>query len=274
VEVGALRNHPLSVGFAWQDHRGPFRRVTEQQAQQYDELGYFLLEDAIPLDVLTEVRAAVDPIEVKAEAAIRRAGGKVSIADADAIVFSAKLVLLDACLADFARSELFADLCHDLVGPDVSLWWDQCVYKKPESPKEFPWHQDNGYGFVLPETYLTCWVPLVDATVDNGCPWVLPGMHRRGTLEHHWTDAGFQCVDQPDDAVAVPARAGSVVVFSSLTPHRTGPNLTTAVRKAYILQYAPADARLLDPGNGQPVQESEAEWRLPVLVGGVSPTRN
>ncbi|MEZ5167264.1 MAG: hypothetical protein R2695_12550 [Acidimicrobiales bacterium] len=33
-------------------------------------------------------------------------------------------------------------------------------------------------------------------------------------------------------------RAGGAVVFSSLTPHMTGPNTTSAVRKTYILQYA------------------------------------
>ena len=32
--------------------------------------------------------------------------------------------------------------------------------------------------------------------------------------------------------------AGSIAVFSSLSPHRTGPNLTQKTRKAYILQYA------------------------------------
>jgi ectoine hydroxylase-related dioxygenase (phytanoyl-CoA dioxygenase family) len=40
----------------------------------------------------------------------------------------------------------------------------------------------------------------------------------------------------------VEAEAGSIVVFSSLTPHRTGPNLSSAVRKAYIVQYAPDGA--------------------------------
>jgi len=42
----------------------------------------------------------------------------------------------------------------------------------------------------------------------------------------------------------VPVRAGSIVVFSSLTPHRTGPNLTKGVRKTYILQYASDGARI------------------------------
>ena len=37
-----------------------------------------------------------------------------------------------------------------------------------------------------------------------------------------------------------------MVVFSSLMPHRTGPNVTQSVRKAYILQYAPDGARVAE----------------------------
>jgi ectoine hydroxylase-related dioxygenase (phytanoyl-CoA dioxygenase family) len=47
------------------------------------------------------------------------------------------------------------------------------------------------------------------------------------------------------EALAVPVREGSVVVFSSLMPHRTGPNVTRGVRKSYILQYAPDGARIV-----------------------------
>lgn len=44
------------------------------------------------------------------------------------------------------------------------------------------------------------------------------------------------------------------MVFSSLTPHLTGPNTTDEVRKACILQYAPDGADLLtgDPAQGMP----------------------
>jgi ectoine hydroxylase-related dioxygenase (phytanoyl-CoA dioxygenase family) len=128
----------------------------------------------------------------------------------------------------------------------VRLYWDQLVYKKPDTPQEFPWHQDNGYTFIEPQQYLTCWVALTDATVDNGCPWVVSGLHRQGTLAHRWTKLGFECLGPEDAAAAVPIEleAGSVAVFSSLTPHRTGPNDSNGVRKAYILQYAPDGARL------------------------------
>ena len=81
--------------------------------------------------------------------------------------------------------------------------------KKPEDPKLFPWHQDNGYNFVEPQTYLTCWIALTDATVENGCPWVQPGGHLRGTLKHHLTELGWVCRQDDDGALAAPVRAGA-----------------------------------------------------------------
>ena len=51
-------------------------------------------------------------------------------------------------------------------------------------------------------------------------------------------------------------RAGSAVVFTSLTPHATRRNITNQVRKAYILQYAPDGAVALhgDPASGPPAK--------------------
>ena len=164
------------------------------------------------------------------------------------------------CSRDFCASPLFADLCHDLIGPDARLYWEQAVYKQPQGAEPVLWHQDNGYTYVEPQAYLTCWVALTDATLDNGCVWVLPGVHRAGTVAHRDTPIGFQCCEDPDGAVAVPVKAGSVVVFSSLTPHATGHNTTDEVRKAYILQYAPDGAVALqgDPADGSPTDRAAA----------------
>lgn len=227
--------------------RGPFRRITAEQARSYNELGFFLFEDAIDAATVDRVRDAIDPFEARIEETLRSApGGKMFIAQAGGITFTTHLVQLSPVLRDFAASPVFQDLCHDLIGPEVRLYWDQAVYKKPEYPKPFPWHQDNGYTYIEPQAYLTCWVALTGATRDNGCPWVIPGGHLRGTLAHRLTGLGFVCREEDGpEAIPVPARAGSIVVFSSLMPHRTGPNVTKQVRKSYILQYAPDGARIV-----------------------------
>jgi phytanoyl-CoA hydroxylase len=243
--------HELNTSFAWADHDGPFRAVTAAQARQYDERGFFVLEDALGRREVDALVAAIDPLEARGEEKLRdMEGGRFFIARADEITFTTHLVLQSRVLRDFTTSALLADVCADLIGPAVRLYWDQAVYKKPGTESPFPWHQDNGYAFVEPQQYLTCWVALTDATEENGCPWVVPGLHRRGTLAHEYTDIGFVCLREPADAVAVPVRAGSIVVFSSLTPHSTGPNRTTAVRKAYIVQFAPVGATVvrLEPG--------------------------
>jgi len=239
--------HPLNHGFVWRPVRGPFRVITDEQARSFNERGFFVLEGAIDRATVARVRNAIDPFEVKAEEFLRsRPDGRMGIAQADGITFTVHLVRLSQALREFSASRVFQDLCHDLIGSNVRLYWDQAVYKKPEYPKPFPWHQDNGYTYIEPQAYLTCWIALNDATVDNGCPWVIPGGHLRGTLAHRLSKLGYVCREEDGpEALAVPVREGSVVAFSSLMPHRTGPNVTAGVRKSYILQYAPDGARIV-----------------------------
>src|SRR5215470_8025532 len=249
------QSHPLNQSFEWVPTRGPFRRISAADAQGYDADGYFVLEDALDAATVRTLLAEIDPLEAETEEMLRGLpGGRFFIARADEITFAPHLVTRSAALRAFCASALFRDLAHDLIGPTVRLYWEQAVYKKAETDADFPWHQDNGYTYVEPQQYLTCWIALTDATEANGCPWVVRGLHRRGTLRHWMTDLGWRCLQDAPDAVSVPLRAGSIAVFSSLTPHRTGPNRTGEVRKAYIVQLAPDGARTVrsDPDGGPP----------------------
>lgn len=265
--------HELSAGFEWHDHPGPFRMVSPEQARQYDQLGYFVLEGALAPGEVAELLAEIDPFEQRQEEALREMdGGRFFIARADEITFTTHLVARSPRLRRFTTSALFAGLCVDLIGPDVRLYWDQAVYKKPGTESPFPWHQDNGYAFVEPQQYLTCWVALTDATEENGCPWVVPKLHRLGTLAHEYSDIGYVCLRDPAEAVSVPAAAGSIVVFSSLTPHSTGPNRTNSVRKVYIVQFAPHGAVVIRPDTdgapGARVRADDESRQYEVVRGG------
>jgi ectoine hydroxylase-related dioxygenase (phytanoyl-CoA dioxygenase family) len=267
-----VARHPLNGSFAWSPHQPPFKRITERQAQSYDELGFFVVERAFDAERIAEVIAEIDPIEHELEERLRLAeGGRAFIARPDEITFTTHLVTRSAILRAFVSADPLADLCADLIGADVRLYWDQAVYKKPDTDASFPWHQDNGYAFVEPQQYLTYWIALSDATEENGCPWVVPGLHRMGTLRHELTETGLVCLDEPPDPVPVPVGAGSIVVFSSLTPHCTGPNRTDEVRKAYIVQYAPDGAEVLVPtaqGTIERVGANAPDRQFPILRTG------
>ncbi|HEY5644387.1 MAG TPA: phytanoyl-CoA dioxygenase family protein [Pseudomonadales bacterium] len=263
-----MRLHAENHDFEWQAPRGPFELLDDAQVRAWSTDGGFVLADAFSPAEVAAVIAAIDPLEADAERSLRdQADGRRGIARAGEIVFSAHLVARSKTLRRFSMHPLLVKLTRELIGPDVCLYWDQLVYKKPGARDEFPWHQDNGYTFVLPQQYLTCWIALTDATVDNGCPWIVRGLHRGGTLEHRWTDLGFRCLDEAPDAVALEVPAGGIAVFSSLTPHRTGPNLTNETRKSYILQYAPVGA-VMYPRGAPSVPASHPEWQYPVVQNG------
>ena len=246
--------HPWNEQFSWADHDGPFRCLTADEARQFDELGYVVIPDLVEADELAHLTAELDDLEAEVDAFLRsRDEGRFSIAETGAITFAVHAVTRSPAARAVSRSPRIVDLCADLVGPDVRLYWDQAVYKKTEKPRRFPWHQDNGYTFVEPQAYLTVWLALTDATAENGCPQVAPGLHRMGTLRHRYVEPlGWECLADVHDARVAEVQAGGAVVFSSLTPHMTGPNVTGDVRKAYILQYAPSGAAVLhgDPAAG------------------------
>jgi phytanoyl-CoA hydroxylase len=258
-----LERHPWNRSFEWERHTGPFQVLRPEQAEQFDRDGFVVLHDVFGPDELAPVVEEIDGFESELEQLLRTVDGeRVAIAEAGAITFTTHLVTKSERLKAFAAHPVFAGLCVDLIGPDANLYWDQAVYKKPEKPRRFPWHQDNGYAFVEPQQYLTCWVALTDATRENGCPQVARGRHTAGTLRHHFVDPlGWECFSDPDDVAVAEVGAGGIVVFSSLTPHLTGPNTTDAVRKAYILQYAPTGATIYegDPWSDEPPKAKGAD---------------
>jgi phytanoyl-CoA hydroxylase len=254
VTPGAL--HPWNTSFAWQRLEVEPRRVTTDQVESFHRTGWLIIEDLLDHATVANLTADLDAIEADTAAFVRgQPDGRLAISESGAITFAPHLVQRSDVAQRLSRSQPITDLCHDLLGSDVRLYWDQLVYKHPDKPREFPWHQDNGYAYVDPQQYLTIWLALTDATVDNGCPWVAPMEHTRGTLAHRYVHPlGLSCFDDHPDATPAPVRAGGAVVFSSLTPHRTAPNTTDSTRKTYILQYAPDGAEVLlgDPAAGPP----------------------
>ena len=51
-----LTRHPLNTSFDWQPSKGPFRRLTEQQAEQFDRDGYVVIDDLIDDDTLAAAK--------------------------------------------------------------------------------------------------------------------------------------------------------------------------------------------------------------------------
>ena len=224
--------------------------ITDAQKKQFAEDGYFLLENVFTRTEMDRLATQIEGYQKRHEERLAAQGGTEGISRAGEITFTDHLAENDPELAAFVTRPEFVAIATQLLGPDVDLYWNQSVFKQPEGKREFPWHQDDGYTPVTPSPYLTLWLALNDATMENGCISVLPGSHKRGLVPHHPSDIGLVChdSDDPDQGVPVPVQAGSLAVFQSLTMHKSGANVSQGTRKAYIVQYSAAGLRNVQTG--------------------------
>ncbi len=115
------------------------------------------------------------------------------------------------------------------------------MIKYPERGGAFSWHQDSGYVSYSHRPYLTVWCAIDAASEENGTIYVL-SYSRAGTRERveHVIRPGLNDkVGYFGDDPGIPVRlpAGGVAVFSSTMFHRSGPNRSSAMRRAFISQY-------------------------------------
>jgi ectoine hydroxylase-related dioxygenase (phytanoyl-CoA dioxygenase family) len=270
----AIEPDRLNRGFSWRDHSGPFRFLDAEQAASFDRDGFCILRKVFAHEHVRELREEIDRFEHEYEASlagVRRDGGTIP----GQITFTPHLFPRSDIVRRFALDEVFLKVCSDLIGPNVRLYWDQAIYKKPESPVKVPWHQDPGFVFTEPQDYLTCWLPLVDVSASDGCLWAAPGEHRRGTLWHDMSPLGMVCRGEyATTAVPLEVRIGDLVVISALAPHQTGPNMSERTRKAYLLQYAADGTRILRDAKGRDCNVgADDSRRQPLILEHGLPTR-
>ncbi|MFD2611919.1 phytanoyl-CoA dioxygenase family protein [Paenibacillus gansuensis] len=221
--------------------------LTKEQLQHYDDQGYIILNRLFTEEEVDAIRCRIDRFDDASEAALRKAGQSFNSIP-NQINFTCNLARQDPTLERFISDRRFVELTTPILGPDIRLYWDQSVYKRPEANRDFPWHQDNGYVPTDPVHYMTCWLALEDATLENGCIWVKPESHKLGFVEHVKTDIGWQCYFGEDPGMPVPLKKGSMVAFHSLLFHRSTPNRSQTTRKAYIMQYSMDGAKHPETG--------------------------
>lgn len=149
----------------------------------------------------------------------------------------------------FLRNDNLLDAVECLVGPEILCNPIQHIRAKPPAAVSsagvgfynVPWHQDSGVTWDEADhsDIITCWLALVDATVENGCMQVLPGVWQGGHLEHQ--AAGGTTI-RPDLLPAteprpVPVGKGGVVFMHRHTPHTSTPNYSDSVRWSLDLRY-------------------------------------
>ncbi|CAH1202130.1 hypothetical protein PAECIP111891_01971 [Paenibacillus allorhizoplanae] len=211
--------------------------LTQEQLQQYQDKGFIIFENLFSTEEMDRVRTIIDGLDEESERRLSEAGKSFNNIP-NQINFTSGLNFIRPELQQFTADDRFVEITTSILGPDIRLYWDQSVYKRPEAKRDFPWHQDNGYAPIEPMHYVTCWLALEDATLENGCIWIQEGSHHKGLVAHVKTDIGWLCYYGDVEGTPVPLKKGSMVAFHSLLFHRSTPNRSNDTRKAYVIQYA------------------------------------
>ena len=234
--------------------------ISDQHLRQFREDGFCVLHDAIAASLLELLRAECAHFVAREDAKMDALG--VDVLD---ITHRNKRYHASFCIRDrpvlgtIVFGNLMEAICRALLGPDAFLFYDQFVVKGADTGMKLAWHQDSGYvnavdGDLSHRPYITCWCPLDDVSEENGTVFLLPAGQSgiRAAVPHRYDPASNDWVgyDGPLNGVPIRAKAGTVVVFSSVSMHRSGANRTSRPRRAYLAQYSPepvltADHQLL-----------------------------
>ncbi|MEX2171463.1 MAG: phytanoyl-CoA dioxygenase family protein [Pirellulales bacterium] len=229
--------------------------ISDAHLRQYQEEGYFILERAIPEEHLQIIAGACDHlIDVMHQEMDRLGTDHIHISHRGKRYHIAKQYDQAPRLDEFIFSDLMADICRATIGDTAYLFYDQYVVKAAEKGTKFSWHQDSGYLGFSHRPYVTCWCAVDDMTLANGTAYVMPfsTIGIRSLVEHIRDPDSGDKVGYFGKEEGVPAvvPAGSVIVFSSLTFHRSGANTTNKMRRAYVTQYSPEV--IYDPETSRP----------------------
>ena len=220
--------------------------ITDEQVKQYQREGWFILESVIPAPALAALQAECMRLVAQFESEML-AKGETShnISHYKKRYFISNRSASSPIMSEFLYSDLMAELCRALLGDTAYLFNEQYVVKAADADTKFAWHQDSGYVGHYHRAYLSLWCALDDMSVENGTVYILPysrdGRGNSDDITDHQREevsndqVGYRG-DDPGEPAIVPA--GSIVVFSSRTFHRSGPNLTDQYRRCYLAQYS------------------------------------
>jgi phytanoyl-CoA hydroxylase len=243
-------------------------QLTQEQVKFYSEEGYLVIENFLGEAEMNPIRASMTE--------------KVSeIADE---LFEAGLITDKLEHRPFERrlSELFAGLSeqeflkygrswrdrkpgyyHLMSNPKIlsavesliggEIFANPVYNVRPKVPRiaagAVPWHQDKSY---WPDAnanpVITVWIPLVDATLENGCLHIMPRTHKTKMLSWHtesYSGTGYTELDEQytkgREVVSTPIKAGGVILFNDRCIHMSTPNNADTVRWSVDLRYQPTD---------------------------------
>lgn len=151
----------------------------------------------------------------------------------------------------YVKHPLMCGALSQITGAHLAHWdgsvkcMQSMLFVKPPQFQGQAWHQDEVYIPTRDRSLIGAWIAIDDATIQNGCLYVVPGSHKPGYLyqmrQHNNPDEfdfapeahGFDETKQ----VPVEVKAGTVVFFNGYLLHRSFKNRSNVYRRVLVNHY-------------------------------------
>ncbi|MEM6665418.1 MAG: phytanoyl-CoA dioxygenase family protein [Pseudomonadota bacterium] len=226
--------------------------LTPKQAGFFEEHGYLVLENRVPLQIIEEIRTEIARFGEEARG-MTASNDRIDLEDSHTPerprMRRIKLPhTTSPVVGDLMRSDHVLAPVRDLFGPDLRLHTSKLNMKSAGFGAAIEWHQDFEFYPLTLDDILAVGVLIDEMVAENGPLMVFPGSHRGRLHDHHagGVFAGAMDLDacgyDMADAVALCGPAGSISLHHARTVHGSALNTSDRDRRILFFEMMAADA--------------------------------
>jgi len=213
---------------------------SEEQKQQWEEQGYFVLRNVVPRDLAIDMRGVIKNELLKPEPE-----GRPDVDPMDPMGDTPEAKALrfrklgNFCSQapliwhNFQTGAPMLSVARHFLGDDIIIKFNSVFVKPATTGSATPWHQDNGLWRDGETEPFNAWMALDPATRENGCLQFIPGSHKTEIVPHVLYEDSLHAelprerVQEMIDkhgVVHIEAEPGDVVCWHSTLWHSSPPN--------------------------------------------------
>ncbi|MBX9784327.1 MAG: phytanoyl-CoA dioxygenase family protein [Chitinophagaceae bacterium] len=181
-------------------------------------------------------------------------------------------------IKNFLGHKGIVEVLKGVVSPNVKCMQSMLFVKAPGKAGQ-AWHQDEFYIPTRDCSLIGAWIAVDDATIENGCLWIIPGTHKPAYMmprvDYNGTEyADVDTIDvssyPKEKIIPVEVKSGTVVFFNGYVLHSSLRNKTTNnFRTALVNHYMSAERML--PWDQDGKLPPTNDLRDIVMVAGTDP---
>jgi len=261
--------------------------VSEEQVQFFIDNGYLIVPDLLSLDEVEELRQDTVTLAKGGYPCDSLQPLPEEIADDEAvgrILCIHQPHFVSPIIEKYVKHPKICGILSQITAAHLPYWdgsvkcMQSMLFVKPPDFQGQAWHQDEFYIPTRDRSLIGAWTAMDDATIENGCLWVLPGSHRSGYLypqRNHNNPDEFDFSQESygfEDSAEIPVevKTGTVVFFNGYLLHRSRKNRGDDFRRVLVNHYCNAWS-LLPWGLRDGEHPANADRRCIVPVAGVDP---